>query len=38
VTVRRPGVFNEGLSGFYRGTRGTAEARANRPAVTTKET
>jgi pimeloyl-ACP methyl ester carboxylesterase len=37
VTVRRPGLFNEGLSGFYRGTRGVAEARANKPALTTKE-
>jgi pimeloyl-ACP methyl ester carboxylesterase len=28
VTVRRPGLFNEALSGFYRGTREAAIARA----------
>jgi pimeloyl-ACP methyl ester carboxylesterase len=28
VTVRRPGLFNEGLAGFYRLTQATAEARA----------
>jgi pimeloyl-ACP methyl ester carboxylesterase len=28
VTVRRPGLFNEALSGFYRGTREMAMARA----------
>lgn len=30
VMVRRPGLFNEGLSGFYRSTEGTARARAER--------
>jgi pimeloyl-ACP methyl ester carboxylesterase len=30
VTVRRPGLFNEALSGFYRGTSEVAEARAGR--------
>jgi pimeloyl-ACP methyl ester carboxylesterase len=30
VTVRRPGLFNEALSGFYRGTKGVALARAER--------
>jgi pimeloyl-ACP methyl ester carboxylesterase len=28
VTVRRPGLFNEALSGFYRGTKAVAMARA----------
>jgi pimeloyl-ACP methyl ester carboxylesterase len=28
VTVRRPGLFNEGLAGFYRGTKGVAMTRA----------
>ena len=28
VTVRRPGLFNEGLAGFYRLTQAAAEARA----------
>jgi hypothetical protein len=35
VTVRRPGLFNEALSGFYRGTKDVARARAGR---TTDET
>jgi fermentation-respiration switch protein FrsA (DUF1100 family) len=30
VTVRRPGLFNEALSGFYRGTEDVATARAGR--------
>ena len=30
VMVRRPGLFNEGLSGFYRSTEATARARAER--------
>jgi pimeloyl-ACP methyl ester carboxylesterase len=45
VTVRRPGLFNEGLAGFYRGTKGAAAARAGqatdeapiRPEPATKE-
>jgi pimeloyl-ACP methyl ester carboxylesterase len=45
VTVRRPGLFNEGLAGFYRGTRDAAAARAGqatdetpiRPKPATKE-
>ena len=45
VTVKRPGLFNEGLAGFYRWTSDVAAARAGhvtdeaptRPALATKE-
>jgi hypothetical protein len=38
VTVRRPGLFNEALGGFYRGTKGAAAARAEGPATATRTT
>jgi hypothetical protein len=38
VTVRRPGLFNEGLAGFYRGTSEAARARASRASDETDET
>jgi pimeloyl-ACP methyl ester carboxylesterase len=37
VTVRRPGLFNEGLAGFYRGTSEAARARAGRASDETED-
>ena len=33
VMVRRPGLFNEALTGFYRSTEAAATARATEPAT-----
>jgi pimeloyl-ACP methyl ester carboxylesterase len=38
VTVRRPGLFNEGLAGFYRATQAVATARAGQGADETDRT
>ena len=35
VMVRRPGLFNEALTGFYRATEGAARARAGDRAAET---